>query len=99
MAYTGHSDYASAEPATFVVVGEEDGIAPPAVMERRVQALRRSGTGVEYREYQRLGHGFGLGSARAPRDGSRGHSLLGDLDGRAVLGAEVTPPGHLARVS
>jgi acetyl esterase/lipase len=61
MAYTGHSDYASVEPPTFVVAGEEDGIAPPASMKRRVEALRRSGTEVEYREYQGLGHGFGLG--------------------------------------
>jgi acetyl esterase/lipase len=61
MAYTGHSDYASAEPPTFVVAGEEDGIAPPAVMERRVEALRRSGTEVEYHRYKGLGHGFGLG--------------------------------------
>jgi acetyl esterase/lipase len=61
MAYTGHSDYASAEPPTFVVVGEEDGIAPPVTMRRRVEALRKSGTTVEYREYKGLGHGFGLG--------------------------------------
>jgi len=62
MAYTGHSDYASAEPPTFVVVGEQDGIAPPAAMERRVDALRRSGTKVEYHKYPGLGHGFGLGT-------------------------------------
>ena len=62
MAYTGHSDYASAEPPTFVVVGEQDGIAPPAVMRRRVEALRQSGTKVEYHEYESLGHGFGLGT-------------------------------------
>jgi acetyl esterase/lipase len=62
MAYTAHSDYASGEPATFVVVGEEDGIAPPASMERRVEALRRAGTRVEYRKYPHLGHGFGLGA-------------------------------------
>jgi len=61
MAYTGHSDYSSDEPPTFVVVGEQDGIAPPAVMEGRVEALRRSGTVVEYHKYQNLGHGFGLG--------------------------------------
>jgi predicted esterase len=61
MAYTGHSDYASVEPPTFVAVGAEDGIAPPAVMERRVEALRRSGTEVEYHKYKGLGHGFGLG--------------------------------------
>jgi acetyl esterase/lipase len=66
MAYTAHSDYSAAEPATFVVVGEQDGIAPPASMEKRVEALRKSGTAVEYRKYTNLGHGFG----RVPRDGS-----------------------------
>jgi acetyl esterase/lipase len=62
MAYTGHADYAPVEPATFVVVGDQDGIAPPAVMKRRVEALRRSGTPVEYHEYKDVGHGFGLGT-------------------------------------
>ena len=62
MAYTAHSDYSSPEPPTFVVVGEQDGIAPPAVMERRVEALRKAGAKVEYHEYENLGHGFGLGT-------------------------------------
>jgi acetyl esterase/lipase len=62
MAYTGHLDHAAAEPPTFVVVGREDGIAPPAVMERRVEALRKGGTPVEFHEYEGLGHGFGLGT-------------------------------------
>ena len=62
MAYTGHSDHSAAEPATFVVVGEQDGIAPPAVMRRRVEALRKAGTPVELHEYAGLGHGFGLGT-------------------------------------
>jgi acetyl esterase/lipase len=62
MAYTGHSDHASVEPPTFVVVGQEDGIAPPTIMERRVQALRKGGTAVEFHEYEGLGHGFGLGT-------------------------------------
>ncbi|MGH8174306.1 MAG: alpha/beta hydrolase, partial [Rhodanobacteraceae bacterium] len=62
MAYTAHSDIASDEPPTFVVVGEQDGIAPPLAMERRVAALRRAGTQVEYRTYQNLGHGFGPGT-------------------------------------
>ncbi len=61
MAYTAHSDYSSPEPPTFAVVGEQDGIAPPASMENRVYALRRSGTVVEYRKYKNLGHGFGIG--------------------------------------
>ena len=59
--YTGHSDLAVTEPPTFVAVGEADGIAPPAVMERRVAALRRAGTDVEYHRYRGVGHGFGLG--------------------------------------
>jgi len=61
MAYTGHSDLSSNEPPTFVVVGEDDGIAPPAIMERRVAALRRAGTEVRYRKYRDVGHGFGVG--------------------------------------
>jgi acetyl esterase/lipase len=61
MAYTAHSDHSSDEPPTFAVVGDQDGIAPPSTMERRVAALRRSGTVVEYRRYPDLGHGFGLG--------------------------------------
>ena len=60
--YTGHSDVASTEPPTFVAVGDRDGIAPPAAMERRVAALRRQGTEVDYRKYRDVGHGFGLGT-------------------------------------
>lgn len=59
--YTGHSELASAEPSTFVAVGDADGIAPPSVIERRVAALRRVGTDVEYHLYRGVGHGFGLG--------------------------------------
>lgn len=62
MAYTGHSEVGPAEPPTFVVVGEHDGIAPPSAMQRRVEALKRGGTKVEYHVYPGLGHGFGLGA-------------------------------------
>jgi acetyl esterase/lipase len=62
MAYTAHSDHASDEPPTFVVVGENDGIAPPSAMERRVAALRKAGTEVAYHRYKNLGHGFGPGT-------------------------------------
>lgn len=61
MAYTGHSDRSSREPPTFVVVGDRDAIAPPAEMQERVRALRRSGAEVEYHEYPGVGHGFGVG--------------------------------------
>jgi acetyl esterase/lipase len=59
--YTGHSDVGPSEPPTFVAVCENDGIAPPALMERRVAVLRRAGTDVEYHRYPGVGHGFGLG--------------------------------------
>jgi acetyl esterase/lipase len=59
--YTGHADVSLSEPPTFVAVGEDDRIAPPAVMERRVAVLRRAGTDVEYHRYPGVGHGFGLG--------------------------------------
>jgi alkylhydroperoxidase/carboxymuconolactone decarboxylase family protein YurZ len=59
--YTGHSDLSSTEPPTFVAVGDRDRIAAPATMEKRVAALRRLGTEVEYRKYSGVGHGFGLG--------------------------------------
>jgi len=62
MAYTAHSDYAAGEPPTFVVVGDNDGIAPPSSMERRLAALRSAGTQVAYRKYKNLGHGFGPGT-------------------------------------
>jgi acetyl esterase/lipase len=62
MAYTGHADYSTDEPPTFVVVGDRDGIAPPAIMERRVVALTRAGTPVEYHRYPNIGHGFGSGT-------------------------------------
>ena len=55
VAYTGHTGYAANEPSTFVVVGEQDGIAPPAVMERRVAALRKADTDVEFYRYSGLG--------------------------------------------
>jgi len=62
MLYTGHSDVALSEPPTFVAVGDADSIAPPAIMERRVTALRKLGTDVEYRKYRGVAHGFGLGT-------------------------------------
>ncbi|WP_106743468.1 alpha/beta hydrolase [Yoonia maritima] len=61
MAYTSHSDLAATEPPTFVVVGEDDRIAPPINMERRIADLRRLGTLVEYHRFPNVGHGFGAG--------------------------------------
>ncbi|WP_454754099.1 alpha/beta hydrolase [Cupriavidus necator] len=61
LAYTGHSEVTTSEPPTFVVVGDGDDIAPHAVMETRVAALRRIGAPVEYHKYPGVGHGFGTG--------------------------------------
>ena len=65
MAYTGHSEVSANEPATFAIVGEDDGIAPPTVMERRIAALRKTGAEVEFHQFSGLGHGFGPGTGTA----------------------------------
>jgi acetyl esterase/lipase len=62
IAYTGHSDYSSDDPPTFTMVGENDGIASPAAMERRVNALRNVGVDAEFNLYPGVGHGFALGT-------------------------------------
>jgi acetyl esterase/lipase len=62
MAYTGHSPLSPDDPPTFAVAGEHDGIAPPYVIERRIAALRRAGTPVEFQRFKNVGHGFGLGT-------------------------------------
>lgn len=63
MQYTGHSDYnPDGEPATFVCVGDSDGIANWRTMQRRVQALANMGVPTEFHVYDGLGHGFGLGT-------------------------------------
>lgn len=62
MAYTAHSDHSETEPPTYVVVGSDDGIAPPSSMESRIADLRRLGTQVEYRKFPSVGHGFGTGT-------------------------------------
>ena len=61
MAYTSHSDIGQAEPPTYVIVGERDGIAPPSSMQQRVDRLRQLGTAVEFRIVPGVGHGFGTG--------------------------------------
>jgi len=62
MAYTAHSEVGPNEPPTFAAAGEQDGIAPPYVMEQRISALRRTGTPVEFHRFRNLGHGFGIGT-------------------------------------
>ena len=60
--YTGHSDYnPNGEPATFVTVGERDGIANYLTMRHRIDNLSAMGVATEYHSYNGLLHGFGLG--------------------------------------
>lgn len=61
MAYTGHTDYSENDPPTFAVVGENDGIANPDTMEKRINALSAAGIDTEFHKYPGLEHGFGLG--------------------------------------
>lgn len=61
MCCTGHSRYSENDPPTFVVVGENDDIASPAAMERRINNLNAVGVDTEFTVYPGLGHYFGLG--------------------------------------
>jgi acetyl esterase/lipase len=61
IAYTGQSTYSSDFSPAFITVAANDGIANVNTVERRVENLRNAGVDVEYRRYQRAGHGFGLG--------------------------------------
>jgi hypothetical protein len=42
---------------------EADGIASPVLMEKRVTALRKAGTDVEYHRYPGVGLGLGVGTS------------------------------------
>lgn len=60
-AYTGQASFSAQFPPTFIINSANDGIAPIATVDRRVQNLKRAGVDVEYHRYQSVGHGFGLG--------------------------------------
>jgi acetyl esterase/lipase len=62
MAYTGHAETSANDPPTFGVVGERDAIASPSTMQRRIEALKRSGVTARLRIVPALGHGFGTGA-------------------------------------
>lgn len=68
MAYTSHRDIAGQEPATYAIVGESDGIAPPQNMRPRVEALKKQGSDVAFRVVPNVGHGFGTGKG-TPAEG------------------------------
>lgn len=62
MQYTGHTGYSPNDPPTFACIGENDGIASPQTMRRRLDALAALGIPAEFHVYEGLSHGFGLGS-------------------------------------
>lgn len=62
MQYTGLSEYSADDPATFVTVGENDGIADWRVMKQRLDGMSALGIDTEFHSYPGLSHGFGLGT-------------------------------------
>lgn len=62
MQYTGVREYSESAPATFVTVGESDGIANWRTMKRRLDGMSALGIDTEFHSYPGLSHGFGLGT-------------------------------------
>lgn len=62
MGYTGHERYTKNDSPTFAVVSQDDPIASPRVMERRIAALNAAGVDTEFHLYRHAGHGFGVGT-------------------------------------
>ena len=50
------------DAATYACGGTSDGIAPWRTMQRRLQSLSALGIPTEFHAYDRLPHGFGLGT-------------------------------------
>lgn len=71
MGYTGHSEYTPDDPPTYVIIGEDDAIASPSTMHRRVENLQALGIDAEFHLLPDLRHGFGLGRVRLPTAGTR----------------------------
>lgn len=65
MQYTGLGEYSEGDPATFVTVGESDGIVNWRVMKQRLDGMSALGIDTEFHSYPGLGHGFGLGTGTA----------------------------------
>lgn len=61
MGYTGHYEYTPNDPSTYVVIGENDGIASPSTMQQRVENLKALGIDAEFHLFPNLRHGFGMG--------------------------------------
>ncbi len=54
MQYTGHTDYTGNDPATFAIVGEDDGIASWRIMKERIDNLNKLGIDTEFHKYKNL---------------------------------------------
>lgn len=65
MQYTGLSEYSADDPATFVTVGKNDGIADWRVMKQRLDGMSALGIDTEFHSYPGLSYGFGLGTGTA----------------------------------
>ncbi|MCO8193038.1 alpha/beta hydrolase [Anaerofustis sp. NSJ-163] len=61
MQYTSLSEVTGNEPATYSVVGTNDGIADYRIMQERTNRIRRNGTDAKIEIFEGLSHGFGLG--------------------------------------
>lgn len=61
MQYTGYCAYTKNDPPTYAIVGSNDWIASPNVMERRIRALQQLGIDAKFSLCPHLEHGFGLG--------------------------------------
>ena len=62
MQYTGYTDANSHDAPTYACVGTADGIASWRTMRDRLQRLEGMGIDTEFHAYERLPHGFGLGT-------------------------------------
>jgi predicted esterase len=62
MGYTGHEDVSGYEAPTYVIVGDDDWIAPPRLMKKRVDTLKMQGTALVFKIVLGVAHGFGLGN-------------------------------------
>ncbi len=60
--YTGLSDYSRNDVPTYACVGSSDGIASWRTMKARLDGMASLGIPTEFRVYEGLPHGFGLGT-------------------------------------
>lgn len=62
MQYTGYSSVSKFDAPTFAVCGTRDGIANWKTMKSRIERLNSIGIQSDFRSYEGLSHGFGLGT-------------------------------------